>query len=216
VSIQSKTPNDWRSVSGYITGRGGEFMQEPKDSEERKDEFINVAEKLFKENGIVDTTVNSIVKDMNVAKGLFYYYFNSKDDVINAISEKYNAVFNEMMKMEMNQPTYEERLNHFVENCVHSFHALKDQLIGNGKADLSTLINKSKMEARNVSTSGLAKIIEEGNKNGKLKIEKPKYFAEVMIAGIVTLVDEGEASDDEIAEMIMDLIKRPGKDENHV
>ena len=57
-------------------------MAETKDSEERRNEFVEAAEKLFREHGIVDTTINSIVKEMNVAKGLFYYYFKSKDDVI--------------------------------------------------------------------------------------------------------------------------------------
>lgn len=188
-------------------------MQEPKDSEERKDEFIDVAEKLFKENGIVDTTVNSIVKDMNVAKGLFYYYFNSKEDVIDAISAKYNQIFNEMMKENMNQPTYEERLHHFVENCVHSFRTLNERLNGNEKADLSVLINKSKQAALRVSSCGLAKVMEEGNASKKLNIPNPKYYAEIMIAGINALIDGGEATDDEIITMIMDLINRSGKEE---
>jgi AcrR family transcriptional regulator len=191
-------------------------MQESKDSEERKDEFINVAEKLFKENGIVDTTVNSIVKDMNVAKGLFYYYFNSKDDVIDAISQKYNEVFNEMMNFDMNQPRYEDRLDHFIRNCVKSFRTLDHDLNGNGKADLSTLLNKSKQEALKVSSSGLAKIIEEGNTTGKLNVPQPKYYAKILIAGINALIEDGEASDDEIAEMIMDLIHRSGKEDENV
>ena len=76
-------------------------MAETKDSEERRNEFVEAAEKLFREHGIVDTTINSIVKEMNVAKGLFYYYFKSKDDVIDAISEKYNELFNEMMNASM-------------------------------------------------------------------------------------------------------------------
>ena len=188
-------------------------MQEPKDSEERKNEFIDVAEKLFKENGIVDTTVNSIVKDMNVAKGLFYYYFKSKDDVIDAISEKYNEVFNEMMQEEMNQPTYEERLHQFIANSVHSFRALDKDLNGNDKADLSALINKSKQVAHSVAAAGLSKIFAEGNKNGKLKVAQPEYTAEIMISGINTLVEEGKASDEEIIAIIMDLIGRSGKDE---
>lgn len=191
-------------------------MADQKDSEERKDEFIDVAEKLFKENGIVDTTVNSIVKEMDVAKGLFYYYFNSKDDIINAISEKYNTLFNEMMSEEINQPIYEQRLEHFVKNCTHSFNIMKKRLSGEEKADLSRLINKSKEEAEIVSASGLAKMIEDGNTAGKLHIENPKYLAEILIAGIMKLVDQGEASEEEISTMIMDLIKRSGKDENHV
>ena len=45
-------------------------MKDIKDTDERRNEFIDAAEKLFKENGIVDTTINAIVKEMDVAKGL--------------------------------------------------------------------------------------------------------------------------------------------------
>ena len=191
-------------------------MQEPKDSEERKDEFIDVAEKLFKENGIVDTTVNSIVKDMNVAKGLFYYYFNSKEDVIDAISQKYNELFNEMMNFEMNQPTYEQRLHHFIGNCVHSFRTLDERLNGNGSADLSELVNKSRQEAVKVSYSGLAKILKDGSNAKQLQIEHPEYLAKILIAGINALIEDGRATDEEIVTMIMDLIHRSGKDDKNV
>jgi AcrR family transcriptional regulator len=137
--------------------------KENKDNEERRDEFVNAAEKLFKENGIVDTTINSIVKEMNVAKGLFYYYFKSKDDVIDAISDKYNEVFNEMMEEKMNQPTYEERLNQFVENCIQSFRKLNDQLEGNDTAvDLTVLRTKSIAEAKTAAIESLTKLFEEG------------------------------------------------------
>ena len=76
-------------------------MQEGKSNDDRRDEFVDAAEKLFKENGIVDTTISSIVKEMDVAKGLFYYYFKSKDDVIDAISDRYNKAFSETMKKSM-------------------------------------------------------------------------------------------------------------------
>jgi AcrR family transcriptional regulator len=187
--------------------------KENKDNEERRDEFVNAAEKLFKENGIVDTTINSIVKEMNVAKGLFYYYFKSKDDVIDAISDKYNEVFNEMMEEKMNQPTYEERLNQFVENCIQSFRKLNDQLEGNDTAvDLTVLRTKSIAEAKTAAIESLTKLFEEGMESKQMNFVHPQYYADVLIGGILTLIQEGEASNQEIKDIIMDLIERSGKD----
>lgn len=187
--------------------------KENKDNEERRDEFVNAAEKLFKENGIVDTTINSIVKEMNVAKGLFYYYFKSKDDVIDAISDKYNEVFNEMMEEKMNQPTYEERLNQFVENCIQSFRKLNDQLEGNDTAvDLTVLRTKSIAEAKTAAIESLTKLFEEGMESKEMNFVHPQYYADVLIGGILTLIQEGEASNQEIKDIIMDLIERSGKD----
>ena len=87
---------------------------------------------------------------------------------------------------------------------------------GNGKADLSALINKSKQEALKISSAGLAKMLEEGNRNGKLDIKKPKYFARILIAGINALIEDGEISDEEIITMISDIIQRSGKDDENV
>lgn len=40
------------------------------------------------EKGFENTSVDDIVGRMNVAKGLFYYYFDSKEDLLAAISER--------------------------------------------------------------------------------------------------------------------------------
>ena len=60
-----------------------------KDPEERRIEIIKAAERLFNEKGFSNTAVSDIVKSIGVAQGTFYYYFKSKDDVFNAIVEKF-------------------------------------------------------------------------------------------------------------------------------
>ena len=129
-------------------------MRESKDSEERKDEFIDAAEKLFKENGIVDTTVNAIVKEMDVAKGLFYYYFKSKDDVIDAISEKYNTDFKESIRKSMNQDDFDSRLDQFIENSI----VLEGAVIGENVHVKRVVVDKS------AQISKVKELVAEENK----------------------------------------------------
>ncbi len=53
--------------------------------------------KLFLKKGYVQTTVNEIVKSINVAQGTFYHYFKSKDDILDTIIETYiKAILNEI------------------------------------------------------------------------------------------------------------------------
>ena len=59
-----------------------------KDPEVRRAELISAAQELFEKNGIEATSVNSIVRKIGVAQGLFYYYFHSKQDIINAVINK--------------------------------------------------------------------------------------------------------------------------------
>ena len=56
-------------------------------------------------------------------------------------------------------------------------------------------------------------IFEEGMKDGTLQFVHPKYYADILISGILTLVEEKEAGDDEIKDIIIDLIERSGKDQ---
>lgn len=186
-------------------------MAETKDSEERRNEFVEAAEKLFKENGIVDTTINSIVKEMNVAKGLFYYYFKSKDDVIDAISDKYNEVFNEMMHASMDKPTYEERLEQFIDNCIVSFRNLYEKVEGDD-VDLIQLSSKSIDEAKNGTIDGLEKMLNEGVENGTYHFNKTRYYADVIVGGMMTILKEKDVNNDEIKDIILDLINQSGKE----
>ena len=59
-----------------------------KAPEERRSELITTARKLFSTKGYEQTTVSDIVKAIGVAQGTFYYYFESKKDVLDAIIEE--------------------------------------------------------------------------------------------------------------------------------
>lgn len=59
-----------------------------KDPEERRKELIDTAEQLFITNGYDQTAVSDIVKEVNLSQGAFYYYFESKEDILVAILEK--------------------------------------------------------------------------------------------------------------------------------
>jgi AcrR family transcriptional regulator len=60
-----------------------------KPPEERRDDLMNAAQKLFLENGIAATTIDQITSAANVAKGTFYLHFRSKEDVLGALRERF-------------------------------------------------------------------------------------------------------------------------------
>lgn len=59
-----------------------------KNPEERRTELIETAESLFFQKGYEYTAVSDIVKKINVGQGTFYYYFKSKEDILEAVAEK--------------------------------------------------------------------------------------------------------------------------------
>ena len=188
-------------------------MDENKESEQRRNEFVDTAERLFHKNGIVETTISSIVKELDVAKGLFYYYFDSKEDVIDAISEKYNSVFNEEIKRNLNEEYSQQKLNEFVENVVSSFRELSAKLQGTSdEIDLTTLEKKTMTQAKDNAINSLEEVLEESVRLGDYAISQSKYYANILISGIVELVEQGEATNEEIKEIILKLIEDVGKE----
>jgi AcrR family transcriptional regulator len=59
-----------------------------KAASDRRLEFINAAEALFNEKGFENTSIDDIVQRVGVAKGLFYYYFKSREELLAAIVDR--------------------------------------------------------------------------------------------------------------------------------
>ncbi len=59
-----------------------------KAASDRRLEFINAAEALFTEKGFENTSIDDIVQRVGVAKGLFYYYFKSREELLANIVDR--------------------------------------------------------------------------------------------------------------------------------
>lgn len=60
-------------------------MKTVKEGEVRRREILVTARELFVTKGYEQTSVNDILKIVGIAKGTFYYYFASKEEVLVAI-----------------------------------------------------------------------------------------------------------------------------------
>lgn len=49
--------------------------------------------RLFNEKGVDATSVNDIVADAGIAKGTFYLYYRSRDELLDSIFDRYRASF---------------------------------------------------------------------------------------------------------------------------
>lgn len=59
-----------------------------KDREERREELLDAATRLFAERGVAATAVSDIVRAVGVSQGTFYWYFESKEAVVDAVVER--------------------------------------------------------------------------------------------------------------------------------
>ena len=63
-------------------------MRIVKEHEERKNEILDTAEILFEEKGYDKCSVNDILNRIGIAKGTFYHYFRSKEELLDAIIDR--------------------------------------------------------------------------------------------------------------------------------
>lgn len=64
-------------------------MNSRKDSHERKEELINIAMEFFLSKGYEETSIKDIILQADVAYGLFYYYFDTKEAVLVEIVQRW-------------------------------------------------------------------------------------------------------------------------------
>lgn len=63
-------------------------MRVVKDAEERRNEILDAAERLFGEKGFDGTSTNEILDEVGIARGTLYYHFKSKEDILDAMIER--------------------------------------------------------------------------------------------------------------------------------
>lgn len=78
-------------------------MVDSTDKDSRKHDFLRTALDLFYEKGYESTKITDICKEMNVTKGAFYYYFESKEAVLVAIAEDFTGRAVSIIKSILNQ-----------------------------------------------------------------------------------------------------------------
>ena len=113
-------------------------MRVTKEPEIRRAELIEAARQLFDKNGIKNTQVSQIVEKVGVAKGLFYYYFKSKDEIVNEVVD---LVMSELKEASLKiladtQLTFYQKTSEFVALYMHMI----DQFSGDEEENLDSML----------------------------------------------------------------------------
>ena len=80
-------------------------MAKETEKKSAKNKIVSAAWQLFYEKGYNKTTVDDIIELSGTSKGSFYYYFSTKDELLNTLSlmlDEYYEVLDEKMDPEMN------------------------------------------------------------------------------------------------------------------
>lgn len=143
--------------------------------------ILDMAEKIFMEDGYVATKMTDIVKKMGISLGAIYHHFPSKKSLLLGIAERsINNIFRQMeswMNDESLSPS--EKMHRFL-LAYHDRLKLKINLErikvvkALPDAEVNDMVIKTGLKP---ITEGIKQFIEEGNKTGEFTVSDPKATA---------------------------------------
>lgn len=157
-----------------------------KDPEERRKEIMDKASELFFTNGYDNTSVNTIVEELKIAKGTFYYYFKSKEDVLCAILEEGVEKRAESIKGELSGISGAgNRMQFLLRKMIipdDISHEAAAQIEDDENAKLHQMLEKKFYEKFHPV---LIEIINEGIEEGVFDIAHPVEITEILLMGVM-------------------------------
>lgn len=168
-------------------------MHSRKEYNERRNEILDVAERLFSTKGYEKCTVNNILDVVGIAKGTFYYYFKSKEEVLDSIIHRVTEMVVERVEMVASNPDLspvEKLINAILSMRVESevdnefmerLHKPENALIH--QKSLTLMVTKV--------TPILNKIVDQGISQDIFKSDFPKQYIQIFLTSTSTLLDDG-------------------------
>ena len=155
--------------------------------EQRKQELIDTAERLFLEKGYEQTTVADIVRAIEVAQGTFYYYFSSKEEILEAIIEKDIAALEENVRQIMNREDANAalKLNDIV-NSIIGISASRKEIMDYLHEESNAVMHE-KMERHTIErlVPLMTIVVAEGTRAGIFDVQYPTESVEFLLASLV-------------------------------
>lgn len=166
----------------------------------KRDLILDETEKLMCSMPDGQISVEMIAKNAGIGKGSIYYYFKSKDEIIDAAIERsYTAAIQEffadvysssdaLSKIKiLFRSVLKEEFNDNRKNIIMSFH-VQDNLL---------MHTKMMMTAVKVISPILTNLLAEGAADGSIHTDSPQESAEMIVAMLTFLLDRAFFPSDE-------------------
>lgn len=163
-----------------------------KDPQFKITAFLDAAEKLFNFQGYQATKISDIVKSIGVSHGIIYYYFKSKEDVLEAIIRRQLcAIISEIeIVISANDERSFQKIELILYKSLRSIQGGEGLLFEYLYNDRHLyMLDRIRRQVKELLTPLLVKIVEEGIKQGYFKVAYPKETVDFIIAIIENLIE---------------------------
>ncbi len=160
-----------------------------KKPDERKDELLEIAIKIFMEKGYENTSIKDIYAEANGSIGMFYHHFGSKEEIFEAAMDKYTDIFVEKVaEILLNKEVpYTERYQMVLYHWMDLVNG-RNKVSGT-QHDVNVFrVLSGKMLSGSIDPVKL--YIDEGVEKGLMKTNDSRQSAIVLVYGIFGLIHE--------------------------
>ena len=167
-------------------------MRTLKEPEVRKNEILDAAERLFSARGFDKATVIDILTSAGIAKGTFYYYFKSKEEVLDAIVKRRNDAGMERAKAIAQDPRLspEEKITSVI-LAQQSQTAVEEEFIPVLHENANALLHEKVLSDSVIRlTPLLAEIVKDGITQKKFNTPFPAESVEILLTAGIMIFDD--------------------------
>lgn len=160
-------------------------MRTVKDAETRKNEILDAAEKLFAQKGFESASTNDILSAVGIARGTLYYHFKSKEDIMDAIIDRFTKriVANVKEAAGEKKLTLEERVMKAVlgMNIVSAGEVLDSIMDEIHKPQNALMHSKIQTQMQTEIVPIFTELVNEGIEKGIFSTPYPKEAVEMLL-----------------------------------
>ncbi|WP_313071558.1 TetR/AcrR family transcriptional regulator [Lacrimispora sp.] len=162
-----------------------------KNPEERKNEILDAADKLFTQKGFDGTSTNDILEAVGIARGTLYYHFKSKEDIMDSLIDRYStSILTRAKEVAENKsiPVYERIVQTVM--ALNMNHDSGKEIIEHIHKPQNALMHfKAQKAILNGLTPILTEIVEEGIEQGLCTTPYPYEAIEMLVVYTNTVFD---------------------------
>lgn len=174
---------------------------------DRRRQILDAAVRVFARQGFHATRVADIAIEADVAYGLVYHYFSSKEEVLNELfSERWSLLISAVDEADRSAGTTREKLARVATFIVDSYRndpELMKVIIVEVTRAANTFGRTHLTEIRRAYES-IARIVVEGQESGEIRDDIDPTFASMVFYGAIEQMLSG---------WIFELIRTEGDDE---
>ena len=157
---------------------------------DRRSEILDMARSMFITIGYEDTSINDLIKRLGIAKGTFYHYFKSKEELLDQVINEVNTeIVKNISEIASLDRSADEKLFMAISALkVENHNMITDHM---HKPENALLHQKTLNRILKDITPYFEKIIEEGNKSNFFSCKYPKENMYIFLCSAINLLDDG-------------------------